>query len=256
MRKKGKSICIFSPKGGTGKTILAMNLAGIASLSFKKTLLIDLDLYNGGLSMLINKNIEKTIFHLVDDLNNNRYKNFEDYIYKYNDNINILCSPRDPRQGSKVTSNFLDMIFNRAVEIYDLVIVDMSCILNDTNIVTMDMMDEILFILTPDIVNLKNLKNLLTIFKDNSIDNYNILLNNSICLKSMISINAMEKVINSKINYVISNDFYMYDINDYIFDSKIPILYKTNIRKYKRDAKTLENILDTLYEEEEIDEKE
>jgi len=38
IRKKGKSLCIFSAKGGVGKTITTLNLAGIFKLIEKKDL--------------------------------------------------------------------------------------------------------------------------------------------------------------------------------------------------------------------------
>ena len=59
--KNKKSIIIFSPKGGVGKTILTMNLGGILSNLNKKVLLIDLDVFNGGLGLLINKDLTSTI---------------------------------------------------------------------------------------------------------------------------------------------------------------------------------------------------
>ena len=49
----GKIISINSVKGGVGKTTLAISLAGIYSLMKKKVLLIDLDLYSGGISTYV-----------------------------------------------------------------------------------------------------------------------------------------------------------------------------------------------------------
>ena len=45
--KKAKIITIASVKGGTGKTTIALNLAGTYSLLNKKTLILDFDLYSG-----------------------------------------------------------------------------------------------------------------------------------------------------------------------------------------------------------------
>ena len=33
---KAKSICFYSPKGGVGKTVLAMNVAGLLSMKKKR----------------------------------------------------------------------------------------------------------------------------------------------------------------------------------------------------------------------------
>ncbi len=48
MKKKiGKSLCLFSGKGGVGKTILTLNLAAIYSQINKHVLIVDLDLSSG-----------------------------------------------------------------------------------------------------------------------------------------------------------------------------------------------------------------
>ena len=62
MNKKGRSIIIYSPKGGVGKTILTMNLAGIFSIKDKHVLVIDLDLFNGGISLLTKKDISNRTY--------------------------------------------------------------------------------------------------------------------------------------------------------------------------------------------------
>ena len=75
MNKMGKTICVFSPKGGVGKTVLSLNLAGICELSKKKVLLLDLDIQSGSLGMIINQEIKKTIYNIREDLKMNKYKN-------------------------------------------------------------------------------------------------------------------------------------------------------------------------------------
>ena len=61
-RKTGKSICVFSGKGGVGKTILTLNLAGIYKIIGKRVLIMDLDLSSGGISLATNKASEKNIY--------------------------------------------------------------------------------------------------------------------------------------------------------------------------------------------------
>ena len=51
--KKGKIITVFSTKGGVGKTIFTINLCTFHNLN-KRVLIIDLDLYSGGISVSLN----------------------------------------------------------------------------------------------------------------------------------------------------------------------------------------------------------
>lgn len=123
---KGKIISIFSAKGGVGKTILSLNLAGVISNKEKKVLLIDLDLYNGGIAVALNKEVNKTIYNFCDDYSNNRYNNMEDYVTNYNNYIDYLACPKDPRQANKIDYKYLDILLDKCSFIYDYVIIDFS----------------------------------------------------------------------------------------------------------------------------------
>lgn len=244
MTKKGNTICLFSPKGGTGKTVLSLNLAGVASDMKLRTLLLDFDMHTGCLSMVINEEMNKTIYHLTDDLLNNRFKKLSDYIYKYNEYIDILPAPKDPRQGNKITSKYLQIILDKVKRDYDLVIIDTNNQMDDVNIVTLDSVDNILFIINNDLFTIKNTRNILNIFNDYNITNYKVLLNESIDFKTpYFSISDMKKIIGSNIDYSISKNSYIKDITSYLYDNKIPSLLEGYSKKCKSDYNTMKLII-------------
>ena len=127
-RKTGKSICVFSGKGGVGKTILTLNLAGIYKIIGKRVLIMDLDLSSGGISLATNKASEKNIYTLVDDYNNNRFHDFHDYVVKYTENIDILASTKDPRQASKIESKYIEIAIDKAEYLYDCLLYTSRCV--------------------------------------------------------------------------------------------------------------------------------
>ena len=57
----GKIITISSVKGGVGKTTMTLNLAGIYCELNKRVLIIDLDLYSGGIAASLNVKNKKDI---------------------------------------------------------------------------------------------------------------------------------------------------------------------------------------------------
>src|ERR671911_296277 len=64
--RRGRVLTVFSPKGGTGKTVTATNLASaFAKYEKKRTLLIDLDLQFGDAAIMLGLEPEKTIYDLV-----------------------------------------------------------------------------------------------------------------------------------------------------------------------------------------------
>lgn len=230
-QEQGKMITITSVKGGTGKTTTVLSLAGIYSLQQKKVLIVDLDFYASAVSAMLNVNSHDDIFRLVDDLSNNRYTKFEDYVIKYNDYIDVLQAPKDPRLASKVDSNFLSLVFNKAILKYDIVLVDTNHFLNETNLIAFDNSNTILYVLTNDVIDLKNMKTMVSIFKDMDKTNYKILLNSSTSKgRNRFSKYDIKAFVKHDVDYYIKDSFYIKDIDSYI-DTGVILTLDKKIRK-------------------------
>ena len=145
---KGNILCLFGVKGGIGKSILATNIAGVASNMCKRVLIVDADLYGGSIAVHLNKPVNKTIYNFVDDYNNNRYENLKDYITVYNEYIDFIASPKDPRKSNKIDSSYLEIFLDKAKFNYDLIIIDTNHILDEINLSLLDKSDNILFVIS------------------------------------------------------------------------------------------------------------
>lgn len=243
-KDKGKTICIFSGKGGVGKTFITINLAGIVANIKKKVLIIDLDLCNGGIALSLDKEPEKTIYNLVDDIANNRFQNFNDYVTQYNEYIDFLASPKDPRQATKIDPKYLDYLLDKCVYHYDLILIDTTHNLNELNLVTLDIVDEILFVLTNDPLDIKNMKSLISIFNDNEITNYKVLLNNSINTeRTYFDIFDIKNILKANIDFVLSDRSHIKNIDDFILNGKILTLNQKASSYLVKDYTVFTNII-------------
>ncbi|OUM64761.1 hypothetical protein PIROE2DRAFT_8373 [Piromyces sp. E2] len=74
MAKITKTICVYRPKDGVEKAVLSLNLAGVASRMGLKVLIVEFDIHAGSLSIVINEEINRTMYHFAGDLLINRYK--------------------------------------------------------------------------------------------------------------------------------------------------------------------------------------
>lgn len=223
----GKVISISSVKGGVGKTTTTLNLAGIYCTFGKKVLIIDMDLYSGGIATSLNVKNTKDIFMLVDSMSGNRFTELKKYVTTYNNNIDILSCPKDPRMAMKIDSKFIPLVFDIAKREYDVVLVDTSHILSEVNLTVLDHSYMSLFVITNDLVDLKNMKSLISIFKDTGKKNYLVLLNNSRDTgKDYMSMYDIRTVIDNNIDYTISKKYYIKDIDKYIMDGEILTLNK------------------------------
>lgn len=248
MKNKGVSICITSAKGGVGKTTTTLNLAGIYERLNKKVLIIDLDLASGGVSVALNTPTSKSVYTFVDDYNNNRYHDFKNYVVAYDQRIDVLASPKDPRQASKIDSKYLEIILDKAVFLYDVVLIDTTHGFNEFNISTMDLVDEILLLMTNDPLDLKNMRSMISVLKDVNYDNYKVLLNESILpFKKYFSIYDIKNIIKNNIDYVLTSDFYIKNMDSFIMNGKIITLQDKVGALFSKDYTTLMGIATDLY---------
>lgn len=218
----GKIITISSVKGGVGKTTMTLNLAGIYCELNKRVLIIDLDLYSGGIAASLNVKNKKDIYTMIDSMANNRFTELKKYVTTYNKNIDVLACPKDPRMGAKVSGRYIPVIFDLAKKDYDVVLVDTYHILDEINLTALDYSYMTLFIITNDIVDLKNMKSLISIFKDTDKKNYLILLNNSRDIgKDYLSLYDIRTIIKNNIDYTLSKNYYIKNIDKYTISGEI-----------------------------------
>jgi len=232
--KKAKVITITSVKGGVGKTTLALNLAGTYNQLNKKTLILDFDLYGGAIALSLNKEITPDLYKLAYDMSVNDSQNIEDYTIKYNDYIDIIPAPKDPRYANKIETKYINAILKKVTPKYDVIIIDTTHILDATNLILFDKSDTIVYVMNNSPQDLKNLKSILSIQKDMEKDNYVVVLNESNTkLNQMFSSYDIKNIIKDNIDYIIPASFYNKNINKYVLDGKIMILDK-NLKIQKR----------------------
>ena len=227
-----KIITIFSCKGGVGKTTTLINLAGIYSLMNKKVLIMDLDLNSGGVAISLNVDVNKTIYNVVDDMGNNRFDGIENYVSKYNDKIDVLSSPKDPRDALKVDSKYIDLIIISAMYKYDVILIDTSHNISPISLCALDKSDNTLFIVTNDPVDLKNARSMVAIFKDTG--------------KDYFSLFDVKNIIKHNIDYTIDRSFYIKNIDKYVIDGKILTLDKKIRLSRKGDIMKLTKLASAL----------
>ena len=219
---KGRSVCFFSAKGGVGKTTNLLSLAGIFEQLGKKVLVIDMDLYSGGIAAYLNRMNDKSVYHVVFDMMNGNYKDLNDYTTQVDDYIDILCAPRDPRDANKVDHRFIETIIKDAKAKYDVVLIDTNHALNDINLTVLDCVDEINFIVTNDPIDLKNMRSLLSVFDSLNYTNFKITLNNSRDpFKNYFSQFEVRKLLQHNIDYTLSSEMFLKDMDKMIMKGAI-----------------------------------
>ena len=244
---KAKIIAVTSVKGGVGKTTTVLNLAGIYASNDKKVLILDMDLYSSAISVMLNLDPTNDIYTLTDDLNNNRFSELGDYITKYNKNIDVIASPKDIRMSSRISCSYIPVILSKVSLIYDVILIDTNHFMNEINLTLLENSDSILYVVTNNPIDLKNMRSMISIYKDMERTNYSIFLNESIFKgRHIYTKNDVNKFLKRDVDYHISDRFNIKDIDKYIsngviltLDKKIKIAYKKAISTYKYMADSL-----------------
>ena len=246
---ESKLVTIASVKGGTGKTTVALNLAATYSLMSKKVLILDFDLFSGGVALSLNLDIDSDLYKLSYDMSVNDFKDINNYILKYNEFIDLIPAPKDPRYASKIETKYILSILKKLRPKYDVIIVDTNHFLDAVNLVLFDKSDTIVYVFNNNPIDIKNLRSMLTIHKDMERENYVVLLNESNNkLNDMFNNYDIKSIIKNNIDYTIPRSFYNKNINKYILDGKIMLLEK-NIRFfYKKTVKVFDKMAKDLLE--------
>lgn len=248
-KNAAKIITIFSCKGGVGKTTTTLNLAGIYSLMNKKVLIMDLDLNSGGVSVSLNVPADKDIYNVVDDMSNNRFDEINSYVSKYNDNIDVLSAPRDPRSALKIDSKYINLVISSTIYKYDVVLIDTSHNLSPISLTALDKSDNTLFLITNDPVDLKNARSMISIFKDTEKENFKVVFNSSKDTgKDYFSLFDVRNIIKHNIDYTIDKSFYIKNIDKYVIDGEILTLNKKIRALKKNDIMKLTKLASSLLE--------
>jgi pilus assembly protein CpaE len=158
-RRHGKIVTVFSPKGGTGKTVTATNLAtACAKFEGRKTLLLDLDLQFGDAAIMLGVEPEKTIYDLVVAPGELDSEKLAGYITKHACGLSVLPAPLRPEDAELVTEAKLGRLLEVARESFDVIVVDTSPFFHGPMLATLDRTDELLLLCSLDVPTLKNLR--------------------------------------------------------------------------------------------------
>src|ERR671937_527889 len=157
--RHGKIVTGFSPKGGTGKTVTATNLAcSLAKHEGRRTLLLDLDLQFGDAAIMLGIEPEKTIYDLVVAPGELDSEKLAGYTTKHVSGLEVLPAPLRPEDAELVTEAKLGRLLEVARDAYDVIVVDTSPFFHGPMLATLDRTDELMLLCSLDVPTLKNLR--------------------------------------------------------------------------------------------------
>jgi pilus assembly protein CpaE len=151
-------VTVFSPKGGTGKTVTSCNLAASAAATGRRTLLVDLDLQFGDTSIMLGLEPRKTLFDLVLDPGVLDAEKLHGYVTASPIGVDVLPAPLKPEDAEAVSEEKIGRLIDVARHVYDVIVVDTSPYFHGPMLTTLDRTDQLVLVANPDVPTLKNLR--------------------------------------------------------------------------------------------------
>ncbi|MBI4212888.1 MAG: AAA family ATPase [Chloroflexi bacterium] len=127
----GSIVAVFGPKGGVGKSTLAVNLATAMAMAHQRVALIDLDVDQGADAMMLNLTPHKGLIDLPAGLSQSDPELLKSYMTEHPSGLHLLAAPTQlisPRDGGLPD---LQKLLETMSSTYEYVVVDTPSSVNE-----------------------------------------------------------------------------------------------------------------------------
>jgi pilus assembly protein CpaE len=154
---QGQVITVFSPKGGTGKTTIAANLAVALRQQGSAVAAVDGNLQFGDLSFFFNEQGRNSLAELATRAEELDREIVSEVIIKHEaSNVHILAAPMRPEYADQVSGDQFGSVVRYLSRMYPYVVVDTGSLLNEYTLSALDASDLVLLVINQDIPSIKN----------------------------------------------------------------------------------------------------
>jgi pilus assembly protein CpaE len=154
---QGKILMVYSPKGGTGCTTLAVNLAIAMHNDETRTALVDANLQFGDVAVFLNEQGKNSILDLAPRVEELDPEIVEEVMIKHAaSGLHVLAAPSRPENAEKVNPEQFTKVLKYLRQIYAYVVVDTSSYLTDITLSVLDIADVVILVATQDIPSIKD----------------------------------------------------------------------------------------------------
>jgi pilus assembly protein CpaE len=167
---------VFSGKGGTGKTVVAANLAvALAQETNARVALVDLDLQFGDVGVMLELDHSRSITDLIspDGID---AESLDDVLATGPSGIRVLLAPISPELADLVTPDHVRLTIDELRKTFDYVIVDTSVHLAEASLQVIEMAQKILVVTALTIPAIKDAKLTLKVLESLNVEPDNVLL--------------------------------------------------------------------------------
>jgi pilus assembly protein CpaE len=141
---------VFSTKGGSGRTVIATNLAVSFAQSDVRTLLLDLDLHSGDDALVLGLAPRATVLDLMSGAEIDAAR-LAQSVTRHVSGADVLAAPGRPEEEELVAVDRLEHLLAAARGSYEAIVVDCASSFSPATLLTLDHTDTLILVGAPDV---------------------------------------------------------------------------------------------------------
>jgi Flp pilus assembly CpaE family ATPase len=186
----GRVYTVFSPRGGSGKTTVAVNIGvAYAQMHPDAVSLIDLSLTFGHCALMLNLVPKSSLSALnVDGLSRIDREGLENYVVTHPSTLKILEGATKPEDGETVTGEHARLAIEAMRRYNDVTVIDTASNFTEATIAALEAADKVILVCTPELTTLRDIRECQRIFTSVirvSKDKVFYLMNNPVPFKAL-----------------------------------------------------------------------
>lgn len=165
--RNGKTIAVFSLRGGVGVSTVATNLAaGLSQLWGQSAALVDMALVNGQSALMLNLPLRNSWANLANaEISEIDAAMLESVLLSHASKTRVLASPPRPEQSELISASKVEHTIKILKDSYDYVVLDLPHDFSDTTLAALDQADQVLLVLAPELASVRAITTTLDVFE-------------------------------------------------------------------------------------------
>jgi pilus assembly protein CpaE len=235
--QSANTFVVFSPRGGSGCTTLATNLAiGLHKAGRKKVLLVDGKILFGHVDLFLNLKTYNSLINLTTHAGGLDENLINNVVERHTSGIFVLTSPEEISVAQGIRPDDLYHVLLELNKMYSDIIIDAGSNLTENAVTLMDAADKIILIIPPDLPAIKDARRFLGICQSLNYPREKLIfVLNQHDIKSGVKVDEIEKALNTKFFAMIPSDTDSVNIS---INKGIPILINKSRNKVSRAIKS------------------
>ena len=208
----GRVIAVFSNKGGTGSSTVAVNLAvALAQVTGQSVCLADFDTHGGEVGVMLNVEAHRTLADLMTGVGKLDAAVVQSTLMKHpSSGLYVLCEPERPEQMEGVTGARIHEILQHLTGSFPYVVCDLSHSFNDVSLEIFDSARNILVTTLLNLPAIRSSRRCLEVFKQLNYlrdeDKVRIVINRYVPNRD-IDVSQLEETLHYPVYWKIPNDY-------------------------------------------------